>query len=73
MQCTGPGLALLAPSVTASVMLRNEGGQEGTSILRHCHTEGNMQKLSSLLFTTLINISIIALARESIAQKSATP
>jgi hypothetical protein len=32
-----------------------------------------MQKLSSLLFTTLINISIIALARESIAQKSATP
>ena len=32
-----------------------------------------MQKLSSLIFTTLINIGIIALARKSIAQKSATP
>ena len=32
-----------------------------------------MQKLSSLLFTKLINISIIELARKSIAQKSATP
>ena len=32
-----------------------------------------MQKLSSLLFTTLISISIIALAHESMAQTSATP
>ena len=32
-----------------------------------------MQKLSSLLFTTLISIGIIALAHESMAQKSATP
>jgi len=32
-----------------------------------------MQKLSSLLFTTLISISIIALAHESMAQTSAAP
>jgi len=32
-----------------------------------------MQKLSSLLFTTLISISIIALAHASMAQKSAAP
>jgi ribonuclease BN (tRNA processing enzyme) len=37
------------------------------------HTEENMQKLSSLLFTTLICISIIMLARESMAQTSAAP
>ena len=32
-----------------------------------------MQKLSSLLFATLISISIIALAHESMAQTSAAP
>ena len=32
-----------------------------------------MQKLSSLLFTTLIGISIVALAHESMAQTSAAP
>src|SRR6185369_2562490 len=37
------------------------------------HTEANMQKLSSLLFTTLISISIAALAHESMAQTSAAP
>jgi hypothetical protein len=32
-----------------------------------------MQKLSSLLFTTLISVSIVALAHESMAQTSAAP
>ena len=40
---------------------------------RPCHTEGNVQKLSSLLFTTLISISIVALAHESMAQTSPAP
>jgi hypothetical protein len=42
---------------------------EGTTILRTRHT----QKLSSLLFTTLISISIITLAHKSMAQTSAAP
>ena len=50
-------------------MLRNEVRQ--TRILQPCHTEENMQKLSSLLFTTLIRISLVALTPESMAQKSA--
>jgi ribonuclease BN (tRNA processing enzyme) len=41
--------------------------------LRTCHTEGDMQKLSSLLFTTLISISIVALAYESMAQSKGEP
>ena len=32
-----------------------------------------MQKLSSLLFTTLISISIVVVAHESMAQTSPTP
>ena len=37
------------------------------------HTEANVQKLSSLLFTTLLSISLVALAHESMAQTSAAP
>jgi ribonuclease BN (tRNA processing enzyme) len=54
-------------------MLRNEVKHEGAKTLRTCHTEGNMQKLSAVLFAILITISIIAFARESGAQSSETP
>ena len=58
---------------TAVVMLRNEVGHEGAKTLRICHAEGNMQKLSSVLFAILISINIIAVARESLAQSSEAP
>jgi ribonuclease BN (tRNA processing enzyme) len=51
-------------------MLRNEGRQKEQA---YCGTEGSMQKLSSLLFTTLISISIVALAYESMAQSKGEP
>jgi ribonuclease BN (tRNA processing enzyme) len=54
-------------------MLRNEVGHEGAKTMRICHTEENMQKLSSVLFAILISISIIAVARESMAQSSEAP
>src|SRR5215472_10838621 len=41
--------------------------------LRTYHTEGTVQKLSSVLFAILIGISIIAFARESMAQSSEAP
>ena len=50
-----------------------QGIRSEEKILRPCHTKENMQKLMSLLFTTLISISIIALAPEGMAQKSAAP
>ena len=52
-------------------MVRKEDGQIG--ILPPRDTEGNVQKLSSLRFATLINIGILALAHESMAQTSAAP
>ena len=51
--------------------MRAEGGQ--TRILRPCHRGTNMRKFSSLLLTTLISISIIALAHKSMAQTSGAP
>jgi len=54
-------------------MLRNEIKHEGAKTLRTCHTEGNMQKLSSVLFAILMSISIIAFAHESVAQSSEAP
>ena len=41
--------------------------------MRPCHTEKKMQKLLSPLCTTLIIVSIVGLARESMAQTSAAP
>lgn len=52
-------------------MVRDEARQ--TKISRPCPTEENMQKLSSLLFTTLIGVAFVALAHESRAQTSAAP
>src|SRR5262245_52784594 len=54
-------------------MLRNEIKHDGAKTLRTCHTEGNMQKLSSVLFAILMSISIIAFAHESVAQSSEAP
>ena len=41
--------------------------------MRTRNTEGNMQKLSAVLFAILISISIFAFARESTAQSSEAP
>jgi ribonuclease BN (tRNA processing enzyme) len=54
-------------------MLLNEVRHEGAKTLRTCHTEGNMQKLSPVLSAILISISIIAFARENMAQSSEAP
>jgi len=54
-------------------ILRNVGlwceTRAGKQEFAACHTEANVQKLSSLLFTTLLSISIIA-PHESMAQTS---
>jgi ribonuclease BN (tRNA processing enzyme) len=57
-----------APLIDAKKLFRQPG-----PALRICHTEENMQKLSSVLFAILISISIIAVARESMAQSSEAP
>jgi ribonuclease BN (tRNA processing enzyme) len=54
-------------------MLRNEVRHEGAKTLRTCHTEENMQKLSSVLFAILISITIFPFACESMAQSSEAP
>src|SRR5262249_46021458 len=55
------------------VMLRNEVKHEGAKTLRTCHTEENMQKLSSSVFAIVISIGIMAFAYESMAQSSDAP
>jgi len=54
-------------------MPHNDVRHEGAKTLRTRNTEGNMQKLSAVLFAILISISIFAFARESTAQSSEAP
>ena len=49
------------------------GGRTAITPLLHREDMQNMQNRSSLLFTTLINISLREPARDSIAQQSVTP
>ena len=64
---------MLSARLTRSVMLRNEIKHEGAKTLRTCHTEENMQRLSSSVFAIVISIGFIAFAHENMAQSREAP
>jgi hypothetical protein len=74
LDCGFPDTPPEERAVNLIVLLRwrVRGGQRITP-LPHREDMQNMQNRSSLLFTTLINISLREPARDSIAQESVTP